>query len=145
MSSPMMTRMLGFDCWADAAVAARQPAEARRPKAHRRILCIVLPLKLGDGRSRPVRLGSVSFGPYLPGPALRPKCSVLKRAPLARRPLPFIHALPRQLVAGMSGVSLLDRLDNSTEIVALRRLQRRELLVGQEVLQPELLADGQHV
>ena len=36
-------------------------------------------------------------------------------------------------------------LHQNCEVVARRRLQRRELLVGLELLQPQQLADGQHV
>src|ERR1700745_70828 len=60
------------------------------------------------------------------------------------------HASPthfgiRTLVAAVGRMGLLDLPKDASEIVAFRRLQRRELLVGGQVLQPQLLADRQHV
>ena len=43
----------------------------------------------------------------------------------------------------MAGLS--HRVEDTREIVGLRRLQRRELLVRIEFLLPKLLADRQHV
>src|SRR5262245_2945883 len=48
-----------------------------------------------------------------------------------------------QLIARSLGVP--DLLQDLTEVVALRRLQRRELLVRLQVLKPQLLSDRQHV
>ena len=49
------------------------------------------------------------------------------------------------LVAATGSFGLLDLLQDLVEVVARRILQRRVRLVGLEFLQPERLADGQHV
>jgi hypothetical protein len=43
------------------------------------------------------------------------------------------------------GIGLLDLLDDLAEVVALRCLQRRELLLSEQVPEPQLLADRQQV
>jgi hypothetical protein len=48
----------------------------------------------------------------------------------------FRFARFQRSIAGVIGVGLLDVLQDLTEIVACRFLQRRELLVGLEFLQP---------
>jgi hypothetical protein len=53
--------------------------------------------------------------------------------------------LPSFLIAWSAGSRLLDLLHDATEIVGLRRLQRRELLERFQVLQPQLLANWQKV
>jgi len=45
-------------------------------------------------------------------------------------------------VTRVTGVGLLDLIQNLTEVVVFRSLQRRELFVRLQVLQPQLLADG---
>src|SRR4029077_3665182 len=60
-------------------------------------------------------------------------------------PAVSFHFCRKSLVAAVSCIRLLDLRKDATEVVAFRRLQRRELLVGRQVLQPKLLADRQHV
>src|SRR5215471_9295571 len=60
-------------------------------------------------------------------------------------PTPLHHARRRWLIAPVTHVGFLDLLQDAAQIVGLGRLQRRELLVRQQVLQPQLLTDRQHV
>jgi hypothetical protein len=48
-----------------------------------------------------------------------------------------------RLIAWMTG--LFHRVQDPREVVGLRSLQRRELLVGLELLLPEQLTDWEHV
>src|SRR3984957_7192389 len=50
-----------------------------------------------------------------------------------------------RLVARMTGVRLLDLIQDPTEVVGLGSLQRRIFFVTQQMFQPPLLTDGQHV
>jgi len=65
------------------------------------------------------------------------------RAPHFEAPACYLTRV--RLFAGGTGIGLLDHVQNSTEVVALWSLQRRELFVGQKVPLPQLLANGQHV
>jgi hypothetical protein len=47
-------------------------------------------------------------------------------------------------IAYMAIAGLFHLLEDPTQVVGFRSLQRREFLIGQKVL-PQLLADGQHV
>ena len=49
------------------------------------------------------------------------------------------------LVARVTGIGLLNLLQDSAEVVGLRSLQRGELLVRQQMLLPQPLADRQHI
>ena len=67
------------------------------------------------------------------------------RAPLSGRPLHDITLVLTQLLTRVFVAHLLDLLQDLNEVVGLRSLQRRELNEGLELLQPQLLPDGQHV
>ena len=70
------------------------------------------------------------------------------RAPMFRAPATsysFQGARLARSFARVTASALLDLLQDLTEVVALWCLQRRELLVGQQVLLPQLLTDRQHV
>src|SRR5262245_26149435 len=61
--------------------------------------------------------------------------------------VPAIHvvAVAARSVTSVTAVSSFDLLQDLTEVVALRRLQRRELFVCLQMLSPQLLPNGQHV
>src|SRR5215510_210727 len=82
----------------------------------------------------------------------RPKWGCFFDRVICGRPFPGArdHACCRdgrltRSFARVTAGALLDLLQDLTEVVALRRLQRWELLVRRQVLQPQLLADRQHV
>src|ERR1700754_2184635 len=50
-----------------------------------------------------------------------------------------------RLVARLTGVRLLDLLQDPTEVVTFGSLQRRIFFVTEQMFQPQLLTDGQHV
>ena len=57
-----------------------------------------------------------------------------------------IHSRSEHLSAGVAHrLSSLHLVDDSTQIVRLRSLQRWEFYVGFEVFQPQLLTDREHV
>src|SRR4029077_1161907 len=71
-------------------------------------------------------------------------CCVSCRRPTAGRPLAHIQFFTC-LVARVTGGSFPDLLQNAAEVVRFGGLQRRVLFVRQQVPQPQLLTDGQHV
>src|SRR5271157_157962 len=71
-----------------------------------------------------------------------PPTSVVQTLSSPRFQVPL---MPSELFARRSLLGLLDRLQDSVQVVGLRGLQRRERLIRHEFLFPELLADGQHV
>ena len=85
-------------------------------------------LLLGD-LERMLRAGRVGFSNFRDGPTRLPSIVGLSSRSFARVPLPH----------------LLDLFQDLNEVVGRRVLQRRELNAGLEFLQPQLLANGQHV
>src|SRR5262245_20176707 len=77
----------------------------------------------------------------LPSPGEPTELGVM-RAPPAAPAYPHRVGVTR-LVA--RGAMRLDLLHHLTEVVGRWSLQRRELLVRQQMLEPQLLTDGQHV
>src|SRR5262249_61611773 len=75
--------------------------------------------------------GNVRFGPI----------ADIRRAPIAERPY---HPQASELLARVSR-SVLDLLDDLIKVPALGALKRRKLFVTLELLEPQLLADGQDV
>src|SRR4051794_28722935 len=67
------------------------------------------------------------------------------RAPRRGAPASADHARRTRLVAATGSFGLLDLLYYLLEVVARRVLKRRVRNIGLEFLQPERLADGQHV
>jgi len=121
MSSPMMTRMFGFCCCADAGATIVEASDASNAK--RMLLLFILDLLAKGLFEKP------AWAPCTG----RPRSRTAKLFYVA-----FLFA--RGVVSG-----LLDLFQDAAEVVALGRLQRRELLVRHQVFQPQLLADGQHI
>ena len=67
------------------------------------------------------------------------------RAPQLWDARAFGLSLVTRLVASGAGVGFLDLLYDATEVVSFWCLQRRVFFIRQQVSQPELLTDGQHV
>src|SRR6266566_6639199 len=102
MSSPMMTRMFGFGrcCCADAGVISTHASDASRA---RQIL-------LGGFMSVPPLEMSNADAPVGPSACA---CQLTLRS----------------LIAGVGGVCSLNHLDDLTQVVRLRRLQRWKFLI----------------
>src|SRR5271157_2573621 len=62
--------------------------------------------------------------------------------PVSPRHTQLPELVSSELVVALMGFHFLQ---NAAQVVGLRRLQRRELFVGCQLLLPELLADRQHV
>src|SRR5882757_561507 len=115
----MMTRMFGFCCCCCAdAVAGATSAKASDASRASRLFQLLLMVDLPMEGSR----SDSSAGGR---PVGRPPCSCRRSVRLAFRGLDLLHHL--------------------VEVVARRVLHRRELLVGLKLLQPQRLADWQHV
>src|SRR6478672_11287822 len=73
-------------------------------------------------------------------------CSPFRwRAPRPGAPASSAPARRTRLVAATGSFGLLDLLQHLVEVVARRVLERRVRNIGLEFLQPQRLADGQHV
>src|SRR5882724_7530282 len=124
MSSPMMTRMLGFCCcWAESGVtnAAAVATEVTRPR-HARLKMLMIKLLVLFLLVAPDRRACRRGGPH--GPPAPPARSEL----LARVPL-----------------TLLELFHDLIQVVARRILKGGKLPVGFQLLQPQHLPDGQQV
>src|SRR5215471_17701820 len=115
-SSPMMTRMFGGRCCCCADAGVSSAEATNAAKESQTVLLLCMPLSCC--------------------------CNLRCGRPVGR---PLERARQAVLIARGAGGRLLDLLHDAAEVVALRRLQRRELLERLQVFQPQLLANGQEV
>src|SRR3954454_12286797 len=125
MSSPMMTRMFGLcGCgWAGTGAAAMNPSDARRPSAIALPLFIVALLAHEVARpSVPARSG------WRGGDSTSSNDGSICGRP-TEAPARGYALTPEPLITRVAGIRFLHLLQHLREVVALRRLQRRELFV----------------
>src|ERR1700736_4357221 len=119
MSSPMMTRMLGFccGCCADAGATIMEASDASRASRMFQLLFIVdLPTKW-----------------------------LLDRLMVRGRPVGRPHHPQASELLARVALTLPELFHDLIQVVARRILKRGDLLVGFQLLQPQHLPDGQQV
>src|SRR5690242_8274738 len=149
MSSAMMTRMFGFCACCAIAVG---PASAMKIRASSQtvvVLVLIVRATLIAGSLKDMDRFRFNAGLRTVKAAghFRPAGQVCVRVSRRSRSFSSDRRTVRHdsLVAAVSGIRFFDLIKYLAEVVALGRLQRRELFVACQVLLPQALADRQHV